>query len=156
MKIKPADESLKIKTKHASNNILACPGVSHETYLFWAAAPTSSGDIAMKYKTTIKALRENATNLRSAGYCDLQYLLTNHNPVAYTSGVYGWNFDVYEVHGLTICTGYRGMPGKRLEGIEEYEVKAAAVWSDYNKSYDERCEAVENLLHEFCKANGGY
>ena len=27
MKIKPADESLRIKTKHASNNTLACPGV---------------------------------------------------------------------------------------------------------------------------------
>ena len=29
----------------------------------------------MKYKTTAKALREGACNLRSAGYCDLQYLL---------------------------------------------------------------------------------
>ena len=56
----------------------------------------------MKYKTTAKALRDGACNLRSAGYCDLQYLLTNHSPVAYTCGVYGWNFDVYEVYGLTI------------------------------------------------------
>ena len=48
MKIKPADESLKITTKHASNNALACPGVSHETYLFWAAAPTSSGEKIMR------------------------------------------------------------------------------------------------------------
>ena len=78
----------------------------------------------MKYKTTAKALREGACNLRSAGYCDLQYLLTNHSPVAYTCGVYGWNFDVYEVYGLTICTGYRGMPGERLEGIAEAEEKA--------------------------------
>lgn len=110
----------------------------------------------MKYKTTAKELRKNAYNLRSAGYCDLQNILRAHGANAYTCGVYGWNFDVYEVYGLTICTGYRGMPGKRLEGIEEYETKAAAVWSDYNKSYDERREAVENLLHEFCKANGGY
>ena len=109
----------------------------------------------MKYKTTAKALREGACNLRSAGYCDLCNLLRAHDANAYTSGVYGWNFDVYEVYGLTICTGYRGMPGKRLEGIAEYEAKAADVWSDYNKSYDERCEEVEQLLHEFCKANGG-
>ena len=112
----------------------------------------------MKYKTTAKALREGAHNLRSAGYCDLQYLLTNHNPVAYTCGVYGWNFDVYAVYGLTICTGYRGMPGKRLEGIAETEKKAMDLlsWENKTMTYDEKREAVENLLHEFCKANGGY
>lgn len=110
----------------------------------------------MKYRTTVKALREGACNLRCAGYCDLQNLLRAHAANAYTCGVYGWNFDVYEVYGLTICTGYRGMPGKRLEGITEYEKKADAIWCDYNKPYEERCEEVEILLHEFCKANGAY
>lgn len=110
----------------------------------------------MKYKTTIKAIREGSVKVRSAGYCDLSYLLRAHDANAYTAGVYGWNFDVYEVYGLTICTGYRGMPGKRLEGVAEYENKAMAIWDDYNKPYEERREAVENLLHDFCKANGGY
>ena len=110
----------------------------------------------MKYKTTTKALRAGSCNLRCAGYCDLSSLLREHEPIAYTCGVYGWNYDVYEVYGLTICTGYRGMPGKRLEGIAEYEKKAGAIWDDYNKSYEERCEEVEKLLHEFCKVNGGY
>ena len=110
----------------------------------------------MKYKTTAKALRENAYNLRSAGYCDLQNLLRARDANAYTCGVYGWNFDVYDVYGLTICTGYRGMPGKRLDDISDYEAKAGAVWSDYTKSYDERREEVEQLLRDFCKANGGY
>lgn len=110
----------------------------------------------MKYRTTVKALRESACNLRYAGYYDLQNLLRAHNANTYTCGVYGWNFDVYKVYGLTICTGYRGMPGKRLEGIAEYEKKAGAIWGDYNKSYEEQCEEVEKLLHEFCKVNGGY
>lgn len=110
----------------------------------------------MKYKTTTKALRAGSCNLCCAGYCDLSYLLREHEPIAYTCGVYGWNYDVYEVYGLTICTGYRGMPGKRLEGIVEYEKKADAIWCDYNKPYEERREEVEKLLHEFCKANGGY
>ena len=113
----------------------------------------------MKYKTTAKAIREDACNPRSAGYCALQYLLTNHNPVAYTCGVYGWNFDVYEIHGLTICTGYRGMVGQRMDHTDEYEKKAEAIWygeAGKNMTYDERREAVEELLHEFCKANGGY
>lgn len=112
----------------------------------------------MKYKTTAKAIREESANLRSAGYCDLHHLLINHNPIAYTCGVYGWNFDVYEVYGVTICTGYRGMPGKRLDGIAEAEEKASKLLSWENKgiTYEEKREAVENLLYEFCKANGGY
>ena len=112
----------------------------------------------MKYKTTRKAIVAGtpANNLVCAGYCDLSNLLWGHEPIAYTCGVYGWNFDVYNVYGKTICTGYRGMPGKRLVQIAEYKAKAAAVWDDYNKTYDERCEEVEKLLYEFCKANGGY
>ena len=112
----------------------------------------------MKYKTTAKAIREGAMNPRCAGYCDLSFLLTNHSPVAYTCGVYGWNFDVYEVCGLTIWTGYRGMRGKRLEGIADAERKAMDIlaWENKDMTYEEKREAVENLLHDFCKANGGY
>ena len=112
----------------------------------------------MKYKTTAKAIREGACNPRSVGYCDLQYLLNNHSPIAYTCGVYGWNFDVYEVYGVTICTGYRGMVGPRCAGIAEYEKKAKEIlsWENKEMTYDEKREAVENLLHEFCKLNGGY
>lgn len=113
----------------------------------------------MKYKTTAKAIRESACNPRSAGYCDLQNLLRCHEPNAYTAGVYGWNFDVYEVHGVTICTGYRGMVGPRLDHIAKYEKKAENIWyGDAGKdmTYDEKRDAVEKLLHEFCKANGGY
>ena len=29
-------------------------------------------------------------------------------------------------------------------------------WENKSVTYDEKREAVENLLHEFCKANGGY
>lgn len=112
----------------------------------------------MKFKTTTKAIRESACNVRYAGYCDLSYLLQGHAPIAYTCGVYGWNYDVYEVYGLTICTGYRGMPGKRLEGVAEAEAQARDLWSWENKNmnFEEKREAVENLLHDFCKANGGY
>ena len=100
----------------------------------------------MKYKTTRKAIANGCANVKCAGFCDLQNLLKNHEPTAYTCGVYGWNFDVYEVYGVTICTGYRGMPGERLQGIEEYEQKARAV---------ETPERVERLLKEFCVLNGG-
>lgn len=111
----------------------------------------------MKYKTTRKAVVNGSVNVKCAGYCDLQNLLRNHEAVAYTTGVYGWNFDVFEVYGLTICTGYRNMPGSRLEHIREYEEKAAAIWSwEDRRPFTEKQESVEKLLQEFCKLNGGY
>lgn len=106
----------------------------------------------MKFKTTAKAIRESGEFCVSAGYCDLQHLLINHSPVAYTSGVYGWNFDVYDVYGLTICTGYRGMVGKRAIGIRECEKKAEAIHNDRNLTWQEASEKIEEILKIFVKA----
>lgn len=101
----------------------------------------------MKSKTTKKAIVNGCANIKCAGFCELQNLLSNHHPTAYTCGVYGWNFDVYDVYGVTICTGYRKMPGERLQGIEEYEQRARAA---------ETPKQVEKILKEFCVLNGGY
>ena len=104
----------------------------------------------MKYKTTIRNIKNNAENLVCAGYCDLQTLLRNHSAEAYTKGVYGWNFDVYTVYGVTICTGYRAMPGRRANNVGEYERRAREIWTQYDRPYEERSEAIETLLREFC------
>lgn len=110
----------------------------------------------MKIKLTNKAVKENFDNLRAEGYCGMQFLLRGCTPVAYTAGIYGWNYDVYEVHGITICTGYRNMPGIRMEHVKEYEHKARRIWEDYRRPYEERSAAVAELLHELCVRNGGY
>ncbi|MFA5133052.1 MAG: hypothetical protein WC444_07035 [Candidatus Paceibacterota bacterium] len=82
----------------------------------------------MKYKTTAKAVREGYHTIVRVGYCDLQSLLSNRSPVAYASGIYGWNFDVYDIDGVAICTGYRGMPEQNSNAsydlIKEYEDKS--------------------------------
>lgn len=104
----------------------------------------------MKLKTTRKAVVNGSARLVSAGYCDLCTLLRNHAPIAYTCGVYGWNFDVYEVYGLTICTGYRNMPGATARGIREYEGAARSIMEDPNLSWKEKDSRVEELLREFC------
>ena len=116
----------------------------------------------MKAKVTRKSIVNSTPGnvLKCAGYCELQALLRNHEPVAYTAGVYGWNFDVYEVYGLTICTGYRNMPGSRLNSCGEYEKKASEIWSNYNDykgadGYERQKKEVETLLKEFCRMNGG-
>ena len=103
----------------------------------------------MKYKTTAKAIRSAGGNIISIGYCDAWHLLSNHNANAYTSGVYGWNFDVYELYGVTICTGYRGMPGRSAQNVRTYETQARAIYGDWNIPYEERKEKIEKLLKEF-------
>lgn len=104
----------------------------------------------MKIRTTRKAIVNSSENLVKVGYCDLQTLLRNHAPIAYTSGVYGWNFDVYDVYGLTICTGYRGMPGRTACNVREYENRARAIFDEPDGNWTDKNERVENLLREFC------
>lgn len=110
----------------------------------------------MKFKTTTKYIKAVYDNIKRAGYCELSYLLRGHEPMMYTCGVYGWNYDVYYINGVTICTGYRGMPGARVQGATEYEQRARDIWDDYNRPWDERAADVETLLKEFCILNGGY
>lgn len=107
----------------------------------------------MKIKTTRRAIVNSSPRIVSAGYCDLSYLLRPVEPFAYTCGVYGWNFDAYKVDGLTICMGYRNMPGRTANGIREYEERARAIWHDPRKydeyGYDERLADARDLLSEF-------
>lgn len=105
----------------------------------------------MKYKTTAKSIRESYGKKIAISYCGMQNLLWNHSPIAYTCGVYGWNFDVYAVDGVTICTGYRGMVGKSVDYdvLHDYETKAEKERYNIALSYEERQEAVEQLLKEF-------
>ena len=60
----------------------------------------------MKLKTTKKQIRENAKQLYAVGYCDLDNLLVYQSPFAYSSGVYGWSCDYYNLDGVIISTGY--------------------------------------------------
>lgn len=110
----------------------------------------------MKTKLTNKLVKELYPGIKSAGYCEIQTLLRGHEPIAYTCGIYGWNYDVYSVYGVTIATGYRNMPGERIKQSREYEEKAEKIWSNYNIPYDERQRQTTELLKEFCKINGGY
>ena len=105
----------------------------------------------MKFKTTAKAIRESYGKKIKIGYCDAAHLLHYHDPIAYTCGVYGWNFDVYTVNGVTICTGYRGMVGDSVnwDVLRPYEEQAKAIVNDWGIPYDEKVERVESLLNEF-------
>lgn len=106
----------------------------------------------MKFKTTEKAIRNSGEMVISVGYCELWHLLRFHSPVAYTAGVYGWNFDVYEVYGVIICTGYRRMVGKRARDVTEYEQRAHSVYANSTLSSVQKEQGIEGILKEFIKA----
>lgn len=107
----------------------------------------------MKFKTTAKEIRNGYVKKIAVSYCGMQHLLYNHAPIAYTCGVYGWNFDVYSVDGVAICTGYRGMVGKSVdyELLREYETEAEKIEYDYKIPYEERKDRIEALLIEFLR-----
>ena len=118
----------------------------------------------MKFKTTTKRIKENYSQnyILSISYCDLQTLLKYESPRAYTSGLYGWNYDLYDIEGVAICTGYRGMPqGKNFDYslVKKYETKAQKI-ANRRKKDNETWEQFDNkkradinkLLKSFIKA----
>ena len=94
----------------------------------------------MKIKTTRKELLRHygKINAISIGYCDAWHLLhgARLEPFAYCAGVYGWNFDAYDVDGVLLCTGYRGMLGQDAKNLQKYEDKARALVEGYRFDAD--------------------
>lgn len=74
-----------------------------------------------KMHMTRKAIRNfpGVFRVYYVGYCDLQFLLSDSDPVFYNAGVYGWNWNGYllfDRFGRTIIinTGYRNMTGRKI------------------------------------------
>ena len=104
-----------------------------------------------KVRMTAKEIRNTGDYCVKLGYCEAQHLLSVLQPIGYTAGVYGWNFDVYYYmvngRGVWICTGYRGMVGERLaEDVKPYDDEARKILSDWSKGYDDRRNEVFELI----------
>ena len=97
----------------------------------------------MKYKTTAKELKAGYYKIIEAGYCDLQSLLSYKSPIAYSKGTYGWNFDVYDIDGVAIVTGYRGMPSRNSKASYDLCKEYA------DKSQGKTAEEKDKLIKEF-------
>ena len=65
----------------------------------------------------------------------------------------GWNYDIFSLDNgnIAICTGYRGMPGVRIDYTiaEKYEKKAEAIFKDYSIKYEEQQKKLEKLIKKF-------
>ena len=105
----------------------------------------------MKFKTTKKQMQENYHNAIRLGYCEAQTLLSDYEPIAYSSGIYGWNCDYYLIDNLLIVTGYRGMFGRSIpyKIVDKYENKASSIKYNYDLDYQTRKTRINKLLHKF-------
>lgn len=62
----------------------------------------------MVVKVTQKQVKEiYGEKIISVPYCTWQSILRPFDPFAYNAGIYGWNFDIYDVGGWAIVSGYR-------------------------------------------------
>ena len=105
----------------------------------------------MKFKTTRKQINQNYNRVICIGYCQAQYLLNGKNPIAYNSGVYGWNCDIYDINGVAIVTGYNPFGNIRpdYETIKKYEDEACRIACNSWGSYQNMIDKLDQLLNQF-------
>ena len=105
----------------------------------------------MKFKTTRNEINRNYSRIICIGYCDAQYLLNGKNPIAYNSGYYGWNYDLYDVKGVAIVTGYRPFGNIRpdYETIKKYEDEAREICRKSWGSFQDMLDQLDALLDQF-------
>lgn len=99
----------------------------------------------------IRANYNYGTKTIACGYCSMQNLLHYRSRVGYTCGIYGWNFDVYNINGTIITTGYRRMIGKTVDYalLKEYETAAEKIINDRALDYEAKKRQVDALLQDF-------
>lgn len=103
-----------------------------------------------KFQVTRKDLARNYGKVLAVGYCSATNLLRYSHAVGYGCGVYGWNFDLYEVGGVAISTGYRPT-GKavKYDLLREYEAKAERIATRKGWKTETKARKVAELLREF-------
>lgn len=109
-----------------------------------------------KTKTTAKAIKERYKKCYSAGYGNLQFLLSRTEPLYYHAGVYGWDYDVYIIDDVAIFTGYRypasGIKHIPHEVAEKYDKYAKKIIdADYysnNNNYEFVSDVLKNLIND--------
>jgi hypothetical protein len=100
-----------------------------------------------KFKVSKKHFKGD--KVLSVGYCQMSWLLNYQEPIAYSTGIYGWACDYYDIDGVVISTGYQPI-GVSVDYnlIKSYENKARLIThSVFN--HEQRKNAINMLLKEF-------
>lgn len=112
-----------------------------------------------KFNTTQKAAKNSNDIVLAVPYCFLQHALNYESPVSGNSGVYGWNFDVYDINDTySIVTGYRGIDRASTHDLSDYpELRAALKELDQQSvgrtmHKDDRKQKLIELLDKYLSA----
>lgn len=108
----------------------------------------------IKIKTTKKYIKKSYNNIYNVGYDNMHYLLTGIEPRFCNVGVYGWNWNGYELtENICIITGYRNTLGENVdrEELASYEKQAREIFKNYELKYDEKYQKIKKLRNKFIK-----
>lgn len=86
-------------------------------------------------KITRNNIKKN--NMVALNYCQCQRVLGLFGgdfKIGYNSGVYGWNYDLYEINGVSVVTGYN-VPYKKYNN-QELKKKLIALENKITKEYN--------------------
>ena len=88
----------------------------------------------MKVKVSRKQIKDNFKNVYVMDETKANTIFYGQSPAYYTSGVYGWNCDVYIIDSDTVVTtGYRPFGERLPEAIEKDMLKKATRIKESNK-----------------------
>lgn len=102
------------------------------------------------FKITRNDIKNTYWKIFQCGYCEIQSLanILGFRKLAYNSGIYGWNYHLYEVNDdCCILTGYRGMFGISLDGEELRVFERRA--SKLTPNDKEEIQKLENDFYSF-------
>lgn len=109
----------------------------------------------MKHLTKNEIKKQYETIIQ-VGYCDLYKLTRNLKKIGYNAGIYGWNYDVFELDWNTcIITGYRtfdkGTIRLTSDFIQYMDKKANEITNNNNFNYEKYEKQMNLLKNEFLR-----
>jgi hypothetical protein len=111
----------------------------------------------MKVKYTRQEANNSNEFVLRVPYCDAQYLLDYSREIGYNRGLYGWNWDLYNVNErLNVCTGYRSLVGhidsKTRAITKKWEEKAKKIRNNWDLKYEDQKRGVIHCCKMWAKA----
>lgn len=99
---------------------------------------------------TRKDLYKVAKIVVQVGAWGVQHLVRNAQKIGYNIGIYGHNWDAYNIGGgVVVCTGFRNLTGQNVNALaRKYDEKAREILQKA-LPYQEREQQVEQLLKSF-------
>ena len=100
-------------------------------------------------KISRNELKKEYKNIIKANYCELYYLLYFKNAKFQNYGIYGWNYDVYDLKKAAIVTGYR--PFGTIENHEickKYNNLAKKIVESFDNN-EQKVKKINKLLENF-------